>query len=157
MTRTLLLAGISLLLGPAPARAQDAQADVLAVVHQLFDAMRARDSVALRAVFHPEARLMTTFIDRAGSPAVRSAALDRFVTAVGSATVALEERFWDAEVRIDGGLATVWGPYAFYADGALDHCGVDAFQLARTAEGWKVIQIADTHRSEGCTGPPGGN
>jgi hypothetical protein len=48
----------------------------------------------------------------------------------------------------------VWTPYAFYYDGNFSHCGVDSFQLARTAEGWKVVQIADTRRTQGCPTPP---
>jgi hypothetical protein len=157
MKRTAFFLGMLLVIPAAPARAQDGPEDALAVVRRLFDAMRARDSVALRAVFHPEARLMTAFVDREGNPAVRVTPIDRFVTAVGGTTIALDERFWAPEVRVDGGLATVWGPYAFYADGKLDHCGIDAFQLALTTDGWKIIQIADTHRREACAGPPEGN
>jgi hypothetical protein len=38
--------------------------------------------------------------------------------------------------------------YNFYVGSRLDHCGEDAFQLARTPGGWKIIAIADTQRSD---------
>ena len=148
---------LMLLAGLAPARlpAQDATADVLAVVQRLFDAMRAKDTVALRAVLHPEATLSAPARDPQGHVLVRVVPVARFIAGVAGATARLDERFWDPEVRIDGDLAAVWTPYAFYADGTLSHCGVDAFLLARMDDGWKIIQIADTRRREGCTGPPG--
>ena len=57
-------------------------------------------------------------------------------------------------MRIDDNLATVWNQYAFYLGDTLHHCGVDAFQLFRSSDGWKIIQVSDTQRTEGCEGPP---
>jgi hypothetical protein len=143
------------LLGPATARAQQpAQDDVVAVVHRFFDGMRAKDTTALRALIHPSARLLGTGPDRDGQLRVEEVAMDRFFRMVGSAPGTLDEKIWDPEVRIDGDLATVWTRYAFYVDGNFSHCGVDSFQLARTAEGWKIVQIADTRRTAGCPTPP---
>ena len=92
---------------------------------------------------------------RNGVPVVETTSIDDFVKAIGGAKVSLNERIWDSEVRVDGDLATVWTKYDFLRAGAFSHCGVDAFQLARTPEGWKIIQIADTHRQEGCWHKPG--
>jgi hypothetical protein len=86
---------------------------------------------------------------RDGIPAVGSP-LDEFVRGIGSATRFLDERLYETEVRIDGGLATVWARYDFYADSTLSHCGVDAVQLARADTAWLIIHIADTRRREGC-------
>ena len=47
----------------------------------------------------------------------------------------------------------VWAKYAFYAGEQLSHCGVDAFQLVKGAEGGKIFHIADTRRREGCETP----
>jgi hypothetical protein len=147
----MVLAGLA----PAPLHAQDATADVTAVVQRLFDAMRAKDTVALRAVFHAEATLTGPARDQQGHIVVRAVPVARFIAGIAGATAQLDEQFWNPEVRIDGDLAMVWTPYAFYADGTLNHCGVDAFLLARMDDGWKIIQVADTRRREGCTGPPG--
>lgn len=44
-------------------------------------------------------------------------------------------------------LAMVWNRYVFFIDERLDHCGVDAFTIVRTVEGWKVLHVADTQRT----------
>jgi len=138
---------------PAPLAAQGTETgDPMRAVRQLFDAMRAKDTVALRAVFHPEARLMGPGRDRDGNPIVRVTSVDEFVQAIGAARPYLDERIYDAEIRVDGDLATVWTSYDFYADSTFSHCGVDAFQLARVGTDWRIIQIADTRRREGCAG-----
>jgi ketosteroid isomerase-like protein len=139
---------------PGPARGQQAPDEVLAVVRQFFDGMRAKDTAAIRALTHPSARLLGAGPNREGTLRVEETPMDRFLQIVGSAPGTLDEKIWDPEVRVDGDLATVWTQYAFYYDGNFSHCGVDAFQLARTADGWKVVQIADTRRTAGCPTPP---
>jgi len=134
-----------------PATAQEAarhaaEAAVVAVVVQLFDGMRAGDSAMVRSTFAPDARLVSTSI-RDGQPALQSVEIDRFVEAVGTPHEEVwDERLWNVEVRIDANLATVWTEYAFYLGEELSHCGVDAFQLFRSRDGWKIFQIADTRR-----------
>jgi hypothetical protein len=154
-TRVAFVFGLALLI-PMRLAAQDGEHEVLAVVHQLFQAMRARDTVALRAVFDTAADLVTTGQDRQGAWTVRRVPVGDFVTGVGHATGDLDERIHDVEVRIDDHLASVWAPYAFYANGQFSHCGVDAFQLARGAEGWRIVALADTRRRDGC-GSEGGS
>jgi hypothetical protein len=154
-TRLALVACALVLPGPLLAQGTDAT-DPMVAVRQLFDAMRAKDTVALRAVFHPEARLMGPGRDRDGKPTVRVTSVDDFVRAVGSAVPYLDERIHDPETRVDGDLATVWTPYEFYADSAFSHCGVDALQLARIGKDWRIIQVADTRRRDGCPGAGAG-
>ncbi len=130
------------------------EAEVITVVERLFDAMRAGDSTAVRALFHPTARLVTTGV-REGTPVLQAESVDRFVAAVGSPrTEVWDERIWNVEARVDDNLATAWMDYAFFLGERFSHCGVNAFQLFRTAEGWRIIQIADTRRREGCDLPP---
>jgi len=140
---------------PSPALGQaDEEAAVLAVVEAMFDAMRAGDSTAFRAVLHPTATGASVFV-REGQPTLaRETSLEGFVQAVGTPHEQVwDEKIWDAEVRIDGLLATVWTPYAFYLGDQLSHCGVDAFQLFKGEDGWQVFHIADTRRREGCEVP----
>lgn len=139
---------------PIPLSAQTPEDQVLAVVEQLFDGMRAADSSMVRSIFHADARLVSVGEGEEG-PALDSTPMDGFVSAVGTPHEAVwDERIWDPEVRIDGRLATVWVPYAFYLGDELSHCGVDAFQLFNGPDGWKIFQIADTRRREGCDVPP---
>jgi hypothetical protein len=40
--------------------------------------------------------------------------------------------------------------YTFYVGDQMSHCGVNAFQLMKTTEGWKIIGITDTRRKDNC-------
>lgn len=134
---------------PAPNRAADSAA-VLAVVHRVFDAMRSRDSALLRTAFAEDARLFTPGM-RDGTPVVRAEPVNGFIEAVGQPSDSTwDERIYRTEVRLDGGLATVWTEYDFYFGSRFTHCGVDAFQLARYPDGWKITTLADTRQREGC-------
>lgn len=147
--RWLSLPALLLITTPGSLKAQDADAEVRAVVDRLFDAMRAQDTTAIRSTFHPEVRLaLNSFRD--GQPVVRLATADAFIESISRATESLDEQIADVEIRVDDNLATVWNRYVFYVGERLDHCGVDAFTIVRTTEGWKILHIADTQRTEGC-------
>ena len=138
----------------APPVQQAGQPDpeIRKTVERMFDAMRSRDTAALRAVFDTSAKLMTTRISPEGKPALRITPIDRFIQAIGSAPAgtALDERIFDVEVRQSDALATVWTRYLFYLGEQLSHCGYDSFQLFKSEQGWRIIAIADTQRREGC-------
>lgn len=130
---------------PAP----DERAAVLAVVQRLWDAMSARDTAALRTLFDSGA-VLTRVTNRGGTPTIDYTPVSRFVEALGRATAPWNETMYQPEVRIDGPLATVWTEYDFSVGTQFSHCGVDAFTLLRTRDGWKIVTIADTARREGC-------
>ena len=133
-----------------PVAAQTAEREVVAVVEKLFDAMRTRDTVALRAVFDSTARLVRVDA-RGGTPRVQITSVNEFVSIIGKATGdAWNERIYNPEVRIDGSIAQVWTTYTFHRGTTFSHCGIDAFQLAKLSGGWKVVHLADTFRREGC-------
>lgn len=125
--------------------------EVLLPIHQLFDGMRAGDSSMVRMAFHPTARLQTTFTNQEGKPQIHTGDLEKFLVSIGSPRDQIyDEQIWSYDVKIEDNLATVWTPYTFYLGEQLSHCGVNAFQLANTEEGWKIIQITDTRKKEGC-------
>lgn len=135
-----------------PVAAQSSEDPVVQVVVDLFDGMRERDEAKLQGVFMEGARLMGPEDDGSGNVAVRDTPIPQFISGILAAPADryLDERIYDPEVRIDGNLATVWVAYDFYLGDDFSHCGFDAFQLARTGGGWKIFQIADTRRREGC-------
>jgi hypothetical protein len=144
------LVALVVALGAFPLTAQEqasSEQDVRQVVQRLFDAMRARDTTALRAVFDSNARLVTTFT-RNGSPMTDATPAGEFIRIVATAAPGqlLDERIEGTEVKVEDNLASVWTKYRFYVGTQFSHCGVDAFQLARTTEGWKIIALADTRR-----------
>ena len=149
------LALVATLVGTVPslaaAQASPATHDsVLAVVKGLFNGMRTRDTALMRRSFAPGTVLGG--VPEAGKP-VEYLPAEGFIASIAKAPAAmlLDERIYDPEIRIDGGLATVWTFYAFFLGERLSHCGVDAFQLARTSEGWKIIALADSRQTTGCS------
>jgi hypothetical protein len=123
--------------------------DVIAVMDGLFDAMRSRDTAAIRALAHPELRLFVP-ITGADGPAIRVATLDEFIHSVAASPALLDERAFRPEVRIDGELATIWTYYEFRRGDAFSHCGYDAFHFARDTGGWKIVGLAYTIRQQDC-------
>ena len=165
--RPLVLALLVVLVAPVaaqPAAPPDAAAGVRAAVAELFDGMRAADTTRVRAVFHPDLRLLTAVADSAGVRVVE-ADLDRFLAAVAAPPAVLDERLGDVEVRVDGPLATAWMPYRFYVGSRFSHCGVNAMHLVRDGEanaaggahtagphtagaGWRIVHVVDTRRAD---------
>ena len=151
------LASLVLLALSVPASslaAQSEEREVLGVVRQLFDGMRARDTAKMRAQLHPDAR-MASPSTKSGTVSVTVESPDAWLAGVGRATgPVFDERITSVVVKVDGALASVWANYTFYLGDRLSHCGVDAFHLVRLPSGWKIIDLADTRRRENCpTGP----
>jgi hypothetical protein len=127
---------------------------VVAAVQKLFDAMAAKDGAAAASVLLPEGRF---FVPRDGEEP-RTFTGKEFADRVPLQKGTVLERFWDPEVRVRGSIATIWAPYDFWFDGKFSHCGIDAFDLIKTADGWKISGGTYTVERNGCTlsplGPP---
>lgn len=136
----------------ATAATQDEEAQVVAAVERLFEAMRTSDGELAASVFHPEARL-----GRATDDGIGFSGVGGFVERIGQPKDQVwDEPIWDSEVRVDGRLAQMWTKYAFYLDETFSHCGIDAIQLYKSEDrGWQITQLVDTSRQEDCWFPPG--
>lgn len=131
------------------------RAEVVQTIQKLFDGMRAGDSSMVSSVFDPNASMHTTFFDPEGNPQLRTGSLAGFLNAIGSPKDEIwDERILGYDVQIDQSMATVWTPYAFFRGENFSHCGVNAFQLYKSEEGWKIINIMDTRQREGCQMEP---
>ena len=136
-----------------PAHGQaTAEAEAVAVVRKLFDAMRQVDSTAARALFHAKARLISTTV-RDGAPVVQiQETVNGFIQTVGRPRSEVwDERIFNEKVNVDGPLASVWTGYVFYRGTTLSHCRVDHFLLLREGGAWKILELSDTRRTEGCS------
>ena len=149
-----LLAAIAAICGPVIVVAQeDDHAEVMEVIDRLFDGMRENDGDKVSSVFLEGASLIRTE-GPDGSPEPRFMAAASFAQAVGNADRPFDEPYWDPIVQIHDHLATVWIKYAFYLGETFSHCGVDAFILARTDDGWRIAALADTSERDNCELPP---
>jgi Putative lumazine-binding len=130
---------------PLAAQTSD-EKDVLAAVQKTFDGMAANDAARILSSMTADARLYGV---RNGAPYAMPA--EQWATRIASIKSQFIERFTKAPtVSIHGALANVWGEYEFLRDGKFGHCGVDSFNLLKTAEGWKVAAILDTEETTGC-------
>jgi hypothetical protein len=127
--------------------------EVRGVVRRLFDGMRSADSAMVRSTFAPGVRFASVNV-RKSPAAVEYEQPDGWLAAIARSGKRWDERVYEVRVQMDDGMAQVWAPYAFYVDGKLRHCGVDAMELLRDAGGWKITQLSDTRRQEGCREVP---
>ena len=152
----LALAGVASAQTTATAKAavEEDKKAIVAVVKKLFDAMAAKDGAAAASVLLPDGRF---FVPREGEEP-RTFTGKEFADRVPMQKGTVLERFWDPEMRVRGSIATIWTPYDFWFDGKFSHCGIDAFDLIKTADGWKISGGMYTVERSGCTlsplGPP---
>jgi hypothetical protein len=119
-------------------------------VNTLLDAIRKNDSSLARSVLS-KGMILQFLSTENGEAKLSTVNADELVKIIGTpdASVDDERIVYDA-IKIDGGLACVWAPYKFFIGTQFNHCGVDVFQLMRSAEGWKVIYIGNTTRKNNC-------
>jgi Putative lumazine-binding len=135
-----------LLLLPLAAQTAD-EKDVAAAVQKTFDGMASNDAAKILSTMIPDARLYGV---RANGAAYAMPA-EQWANRLASLNGKFIERFTKAPaISIHGTIANVWGPYEFLRDGKFTHCGVDSFNLLKTADGWKVAAIFDTEETTGC-------
>lgn len=139
----------SVMVTPDPA---EAEAAAVAVITDLFDAMRESDAERMRALFAADvAGFPSSYVNQQGEPAINFGGLDGFLESVaGAEPGSLDEQFVVRDVIVDDNLVTVVTPYTFTYQGDFSHCGVDVFLIARQGAEWKIAGLADTRRRAGC-------
>jgi hypothetical protein len=152
MKTSIVLATLALaVLAAPPVRAQDERAAVLATVQRLFDGMQRGDTALMRSAFLPGAKLFGIRTRPNGQTVVQQITEQQFAEfRAGDTRGEWLERAFDPEVRIDGTMATVWAAFEFRLAGQFSHCGTDAVQLLKTADGWRIVSLADTFQRTGC-------
>jgi len=130
------------------------EANVESVIHRLFAGMHQADSILVRSVFAADVTMVTVLRTKEDTPILRKDSVDDFIKAVGQKPPEpLTEEIWNIKIQIDGDFAQAWCDYAFYVGHRFNHCGVDAFHLIKTMEGWKIFHLADTRRKVDCHVP----
>lgn len=153
MQRFFSLCCLALCLSASLMAQNPAEKEVSGIISTLFDYMKTGDTTQMRALFDPSCRLQTAAKNKEGKPALENSAILDWLKGVATAKsrgTVIDEKILSYEVRIDDNLATVWAPYELYVNGKFNHCGVDAFQLYKSEQGWKIIQVCDTRRKEPC-------
>lgn len=124
----------------------------IATVQRLFDAMAAHDANAARTLFIPEAMLFSVRPD--GTTVATPH--EKFAGRIGAAKDTWLERIWEPTQLEHGAVAIVWAKFDFHLNGKFNHCGIDSFSLLKTASGWKIAAVSDTHETTACPANPAG-
>ncbi|PWU04780.1 MAG: hypothetical protein C5B52_00840 [Bacteroidetes bacterium] len=149
--RKIILLAAGMFLSLQFLNAQTAEDSVKTTVNKLFEAMKNSDGALLKSTFADSAILQTIGTDNTGASVIKNETVADFADIVSKQTKgSLDERIEFGTIKIDGALAMVWAPYKFYYNGTFSHCGVDAFQLVRMKNGWKIQYLIDTRRKSGC-------
>ncbi len=122
---------------------------IVATVQKLFDAMASKDGAAIRSLTVPG--MAITSLRANGQSSVTP--IEKFADSIAAAQGTLLEHMWEPKVLVEGNIATLWAPYNFHRDGKFTHCGIDAFNLLKTAEGWKIGALSYTVVQQGCPTP----
>ncbi|HEX6214884.1 MAG TPA: nuclear transport factor 2 family protein [Vicinamibacterales bacterium] len=124
---------------------------VLKVVQAFFDTMTAKDIAGAREILVAQGRFHAM---RAGAEP-RSLSNEEYLAQLQASKQTMRERIWNPEVRVHGSIATMWAPYDFWIDGKFSHCGIDAFDLIKTENGWKIAGGVYTLETKCAPGPLG--
>ena len=154
-TAALVLLGAASLGAQSPVSPQSPEARaVLAAVTGFTDALKSKDTTAMLRHIDTTYTRMTLLRPAPGGQGVRVALLTgrEFIRVVSQPDQPpLDEPIRNPVIQIDGDLATVWAEYQVRRpDRTVSHCGYDAFQLARLNGTWKILNVSDTFRREGC-------
>ena len=140
---------------PALAQQSSDEQQVKDVITKLFKGMETGDSAVMRKLFKKEVTMATVMRDKTNNPVLRRETdITGWLNAVGTPHDKVwYEEIWDVKVQVDGDFAAAWCNFAFYIGNTFSHCGIDAFQLHKEKDGWKIFHIADTHRKDNCGTP----
>lgn len=142
----------------ALAQSQSAEAEVLGVVKAMLAVIETKDAASVAAHVDSTARFTLLRPTPTGGRVIVIAGAQFIERVTQPGGPPAKELIRNPEVRIDGDLATVWTEYQFIIDGKVHHCGYDAFQLGRIGGTWKILNVSDSYREQGCGEPwPGGN
>jgi imidazolonepropionase-like amidohydrolase len=122
------------------------QQEAAAVADKLFEAMRAKNADAIRALFIAEGQLVAVDKPRNGEgiSKTRIFTADAFAKMIAEGKGEYIEKMPEKDVKISGDFALVVGRYTFYVGDKFSHCGVNSFQMVKTETGWRIANAAST-------------
>ena len=128
------------------------KADAKSIIDIFFEGFHQGDTLKMKSVMAKSMVMQTAFTTKDGKNQIVDEQPETFLMAIADRpkTQKWEERLLDYMVQIDGNLAHVWTPYEFWFNDTFSHCGANAFTLAKTDDGWKIIHIIDSRRKIGC-------
>lgn len=156
--RSIIPAAI-MLFTPVIAAAQEATTEdrtaIEAVRTEFARAIEAKDLPAMQALFydgqiewrgalHPPTREAVGKMTGAPQPVVDKTGAHLFLNDPQFANIHLREGFGPMNIDTDGQLASATFNYAFYANDKLLNWGRENWQMVKTPEGWRILNLLFT-------------
>jgi len=128
------------------------EADARQIIDTFFEGFHKGDTLLMKTVMSSDLVMQTAYTNKEGKHKVTNGTSEDFVNAIDSRPEdqKWDERLLDYKIQIDGNLAHVWTPYEFWFNDSFSHCGANAFTLAKTDDGWKIIHLIDSRRKSTC-------
>lgn len=120
--------------------------DITAPIYALFDGMREHDQDKILAQFTSQA-LLQRVSDKGD---IVNTDVKKFALSISENTAKLDEHLLAIQITQQGGLASVWTPFAFYLNDKLRHCGSNSFQLVQINGEWKIHYLIDVTYAGDC-------
>jgi ketosteroid isomerase-like protein len=140
-----LAIALALAASPLAAEPIPAEVEVIAAVDAFFTAIASDDKTDLARHMLPEATIFIHNRMDPDNPRVDVVSVARHLENWAKRTASFEEDMAITNMRVDGDMAHVWGPYSFWADYELKHCGINSLSMVKTADGtWKVANTSFT-------------
>jgi len=123
------------------------------LIATFFEGFHKGDTLLMKAVMADQMIMQTAYSDNEGNNKIKTDSAEGLLTAIANRpnSQKWDERIEGYTIQIDGNLAHVWTPYQFWFNDTFSHCGANAFTLAKTNDGWKIIHLIDSRRKASCT------
>ena len=136
----------------AAAAPDPADSAIVAALETYYDRFSRRAWLEFRTSFWPGALIATRWrAPGAAAPAVELVPLDTFLARTGEGPDRLavfDERMVRHEIRRYGDLAAVWATFratfGTAGEAPATHYGIDAFQLLRDGDAWRIVSLTFT-------------
>jgi Putative lumazine-binding len=128
------------------------EANAREIIDTFFEGFHKGDTLLMKSVMSNDLIMQTTFTDKEGNHRITRGTSEGLLNAIADRPEdqKWDERLLDYKIQIDGNLAHVWTPYEFWFNDSFSHCGANAFTLAKTDDGWKIIHLIDSRRKSTC-------
>ena len=115
------------------------------LVDDFFTAFHQKDTTALKAFFHSNARL-ESISTKQNETKIQTETVAQFLQNISKIPneITFQEKLLDYKIDADQLMATVWTPYEFYVNDKKSHYGNNLFVLVKEKEIWKIWYLVDT-------------
>ncbi|MEM1194541.1 MAG: nuclear transport factor 2 family protein [Pseudomonadota bacterium] len=103
-----------------------------------FEALGSEDKTALATMMIPEATIFVHNRMAPDNPRVDIVPVAEHLARWAQGTRRVSEKMHYRNLTMSGDLGMISGPYMFWIEGTVSHCGVNYLSMVKTEDGWKV-------------------